>query len=106
MINRLVCNYISGQERIPGMVCSCKRHWGLYTRHRKKTLLHFSQLNTVSAYLDLGIFAPQIFQVAIIPPTGKISTTVEPLPRVEWVGNEALARKLGAVQVSPCEAGA
>ncbi len=95
-----VGHHIPGQHRGPG-AAPVRDHRGLgHAGQPQQGVLHLAQLDAVAADLDLVVQPPQEVQVAVGQPPYEVARTVQPLPRGEGVGDEALRGQLRTAQIA------
>ena len=60
---------------------------------------NFSQLNTEPPQLDLRVGAAEELDIAVFAEAGEVAGPVQTFAFLIWIGDKALARQLGAIQI-------
>jgi hypothetical protein len=70
--------------------------WTPAIRRRARSIL--VKLDRVAAHFDLAVAAPEIFQIAVVPPSAKVAGAIEAQRGIEGILAETGSGGLGSFQ--------
>src|SRR5207248_5863956 len=66
-------------------------------------IIDIADLDAETTDLDLRTTSAQKLQLAVRPPTAKISAPIEPLALTKWIGHECQSGSLGIVDIAAAD---